>query len=595
MNNKFRVLVVDLSSKKSKVEFYDTRKKWLGGSGLAAGLFEKYANFDNDPFHPDQPIIFAIGPLTGMFPLMSKTIMSFMSPYNGQYAESHGGGRSALALRFAGYDALVITGRAEKLTCLGFGAREINIQDVHYLKGMDIFKTGKILRNLKPKNPGHRSILRIGQAGENLISYACVNVDTFRHFGRMGGGAAMGAKNLKGIIISGDSTYDLNKDTIKEYNKVYKDIYKIITESDAVRKYHDLGTPENLIPLNELKALPWRNLQSTHDPDIGSISGEKFAEELLLRQVACAGCPVGCIHIGLLRERFGEDHEYLYRQVSYDYEPIFGVGSMLGVTSSSGVLTLLEDVEKLGLDAISAGVALAWATEALEKKVITAEQTMADLKFGDVQSYRTALKNLAEQSNEFYRFLGRGALVAAETYGGEDFACVLGQEMAGYATGENYFVSQALGFRHSHLDTGAYSFDQEEQAKDIEKSIKYMQDQEYYRILMCSMAGCLFGRKAYPKENILRALNSLGYDYSQQDLDDSVKDIQAHRWAIKFRTGFKPEEVKIPKRFLEVETWKGKTDSDYLFKLKKEYQKILRDIAEKHKFADEEEKSEPER
>jgi len=594
MYNKFRVLVVDMTKKKSKVEFFDTRKKWLGGSGLAAGLFEKYALFDRDPFHPDQPVIFAIGPLTGLFPMMSKTIMSFMSPYNSQYTESHGGGRSAMALRFAGYDALVITGRAERLTCLGFGSSEIHIQDVHYLKGMDIFKTGKILRNLKPKNPGHRSILRIGPAGENLVSYACVNIDTYRHFGRMGGGASLGAKNIKGIIISGDSTFDLPPEAVKEYGKTYKDIYKEVTETGAVRKYHNLGTPENLIPLNELKALPWRNLQSTHDPEIESISGEKFARDLLLRQVACAGCPVGCIHIGLLRERFGEEHEFLYRQVSYDYEPIFGVGSMLGVTSASEVLTLLEDVERLGLDAISAGVALAWATEALEKGIVSRQQTLADLKFGDVQSYRTALQNLADQTNEFYRYLGKGALAAAEKFGGEEFACVLGQEMAGYATGENYFVSQALGFRHSHLDTGAYSFDQEEQAKDIQESINYMQKQEYYRILMCSMAGCLFGRKAYPKENILRALNSLGYDYSGNDLDDTVKAIQAHRWAIKFRTGFKPDEVKIPKRFLEVETWKGKIDPDYLFRLKDEYQKVLKDIAGGHRFEEEEEKPEVE-
>ncbi len=582
----FRVLVVDLTRRKSKVEYFDVGNKWLGGSGLAAGLFEKYARFDLDPFNPLQPLIFAIGPLTGLFPMMSKTIMSFMSPYNGQYSESHGGGRSALALRFAGYDALVITGRAQKLTCLGFGASEIHIQDVHYLRGMDIFKTGKILRNLKPKNPGHRSILRIGPAGENLVSYACVNVDTYRHFGRMGGGAAMGAKNLKGIIISGDSSVDLPPDISKDYSKVYKEVYQDITESDAVRKYHNLGTPENLIPLNELKALPWRNLQSTHDPEIEAISGEKFAQDLLLRQVACAGCPVGCIHIGLLRERFGDDHEYLYRQVSYDYEPIFGVGSMLGVTSAPGVLTLLEEVEKLGLDAISSGVALAWATEAFEKGLVTSEETLTSLTFGDVQSYTAALGHISTQTNDFYRYLSRGALTAAEHYGGEDFACVLGQEMAGYATGENYYVSQALGFRHSHLDTGAYSFDQEGHARDVGKAIAYMQDQEYYRILMCSVAGCLFGRKAYPVATIIKALNSLGYDYSQQDIDESVLAIQAHRWALKFRTGFKPAEVKIPKRFLEVETWKGRTDPNYLFALKKEYERVLEDIAARHKFDD---------
>ncbi len=592
MINKFKVIVVDLSKSKSALEYFDTRDKWLGGSGLAAGLFSHYGLMDEDPFHPDQPVILAIGPLTAYFPLMSKTILGFMSPYNGQYAESHAGGRSALALRFTGYDALVIRGKAKRPVCLALGSQEVHVQDVHFLQGMDIFKTGKRMRNLKPRNPGHRSILRIGPAGENLVRFACINVDTYRHFGRLGGGAAMGAKNLKGIILSGDSHEDLDPGISKEYVKIYNEIYQTVVQSGAVRKYHDLGTPENLIPLNELKALPWRNLQSTHDPEVGAVSGERFAEELLLRQVACAGCPVGCIHIGLLRERFGEEHEYLYRQVSYDYEPIFGMGTMLGVASGPGVLTLLEDVEKLGMDAISAGVALAWATEALDKGVVSENETMVRMEFGNVEAYRKGLEYLAWQPNEFYRTLALGTMAAAEKYGGEDFACVLGQEMAGYATGENYYVSQALGFRHSHLDTGAYSFDQEKDSKDIQKAIDFMQDQENYRVLMCSMAGCLFGRKAYPEETILKALNSLGFNYNKQELRDVVENIKAHRWALKFRTGFKPEEIKIPARYLEVETWKGKTDPGYMNQLKKTYQQVLQEMAAKY-IDESEEKNEP--
>jgi len=583
MNNNFKVIVVDIGTGKSSLEYFDSRREWLGGSGLAAGLFSHFGLPDEDAFHPDQPLILAIGPLTGYFPLMSKTVLGFMSPYNNQYSESHAGGRSALSLKFAGYDALVIRGRAKKPVCIGLGSREVRIQDVHFLQGMDIFKTGKKMRNLKPANPGHRSILRIGPAGENLVRFACINVDTYRHFGRMGGGAAMGAKNLKGIILSGDSHLDLDADIRKEYTQVYNDIYSTIVQSGAMRKYHDLGTPENIIPLNELQALPWRNLQSTYDPDVEGISGEKFGKDLLLRQVACAGCPVGCIHIGLLRERFAEEHEYIYRQVSYDYEPIFGVGTMLGVKTGPGVLTLLEDVEKTGLDAISAGVALAWATEALQKKIITRDLTLADLQFGDVQSYREGLAHLTQQPNEFYRTLALGTMKAAEKFGGEDFACVLGQEMAGYATGENYFVSQALGFRHSHLDTGAYGLDQEKDSRNLDKSIKYMQDQEDYRILMCSMVGCLFARKAYPKNNILRALNSLGYEYNESELDECVEKIKYHRWALKFKTGFRPEDIKIPSRYQEVTTWKGRIDADYMHNLKQEYQKVLQDMARKHR------------
>ena len=95
-------------------------------------------------------------------------------------------------------------------------------------------------------------------------------------------------------------------------------------------KYHDIGTPINMAVLNEIKALPIRNLQATSDPAMAGISGEQFAEAALLRNAACSGCPVGCIHIGFVRERFQKEHRYLYRQVSYDHEPIFALGAMLG-------------------------------------------------------------------------------------------------------------------------------------------------------------------------------------------------------------------------------------------------------------------------
>ena len=115
---------------------------------------------------------------------------------------------------------------------------------------------------------------------------------------------------------------------------------------------------------------------------------------------------------------------------------------------------LIDVTEKMGLDVMSAGVALAWATEALEKGLISERETLLPLRFGEPETYKQALAHLGRGENDFYRLLGKGALKAAKQYGGEDFACVLGQEMAGYATGEVFFTSQALGFRHSHLDAG---------------------------------------------------------------------------------------------------------------------------------------------
>jgi aldehyde:ferredoxin oxidoreductase len=346
-----------------------------------------------------------------------------------------------------------------------------------------------------------------------------------------------------------------------------------------MRKYHDLGTAENLLVLNELHALPWRNLQQTSDPQIDGISGERFAEQLLLRQTACAGCPVGCIHIGLLRQQFASDHEYLYKQVSYDYEPIFAQGSMLGITNASDVLALLDETEKVGLDCMSSGVALAWAAEALEKGVISEKETVVPLRFGDVHSFIAAMGHLVRGTNDFYRLLGQGAAKAAAEYGGEDFTCVLGQEMAGYATGEVFFVSQAMGFRHSHLDSGGYAYDQSAKDKDVDKAIDFLVDDEHKRVLINCMVSCMFARKAYTPERLQEALSSLGMTEAADALTDAGRMVQRERWRLKIATGYDVNAVRIPKRFKEVVTWKGPVDVAYMDALKQRYARAILDMA----------------
>ena len=266
----------------------------------------------------------------------------------------------------------MITGIAKTPSALIVGSRQIEIKDVHYLWGTDLQVAGKVLRRMFPGG-GHRTILRIGPAGERQSPMACITADTYRHFGRLGGGAVMGSKKLKTIMIHGDSSFQLPEGG--EYVKVFDKVYKDMTDTDMMSKYHNLGTPGNVRLMNDLKALPIRNLQATADPATEGITGEKFAEAALLRNAACAGCPVGCIHIGFVRERFQDENRYIYRQISYDHELIVTVGSMIGVMDCFEVLKLIDEAEKMGLDVMSPGVALAWATEALAKGIITEKET----------------------------------------------------------------------------------------------------------------------------------------------------------------------------------------------------------------------------
>ncbi|GFK92910.1 putative oxidoreductase YdhV [Fundidesulfovibrio magnetotacticus] len=573
----FRVLLADLATGKGEYRRFGDKREVLGGSGLAAALYAEFGRPELPALDPAQPLIFAIGPLTGCFPMMSKTVCGFKSPYNERFAESHAGGRLALSLRFAHIDALVIRGRAPTLSALSAGIRHFELQDTHYLKGLDVFTTGKMLRKMRRSAAGHRSILRIGPAGENLSAIACINVDSYRHFGRLGAGAVMGSKNLKAILVEGASAMPAPEG--KAFAALYKDIHMQLTTTEMMTKYHDLGTAQNMAVMNKLRALPWRNMQTTHDDEhIAAISGETFARELLLRKTACTGCPVGCVHVGLLREQFAKHNDVLYRQVAYDHEPVFATGSMLGMTNASDVLAVLDEIERQGLDAISGGVSLAWATEALERGAVTEEDTLVKLSFGDAAAYREALGHLGAPPNEFWRLLAQGTLAAAKRYNAEDYACVLGQEMAGYATGEVFFVSQAMGLRHSHLDSAGYSYDQKEQGKDVAKAVSFMVEDERQRCALTSMVACLFARSAYNEESLAKALDVLGFPEAAANVPQAAANVQKLRWKVKFSTGFDPDEVKIPKRYREVVTWKGPIDADYLQELQTAYGAAIREL-----------------
>jgi len=164
----------------------------------------------------------------------------------------------------------VIRGKAPTPSCLSVGSRHLDVRDVHFLWGMDLFKTGKMLRRMY-KGAGHRSIWRIGPAGENLSAMACINVDTYRHFGRLGCGAVMGAKNLKG---SSSWRWLLPASEGKAYAKLFAEVHRKMTDTDMMEKYHNYGTPINMAVLNGIRALPIQNLQKTTDPDIEGITGE---------------------------------------------------------------------------------------------------------------------------------------------------------------------------------------------------------------------------------------------------------------------------------------------------------------------------------
>lgn len=566
-----KVLYIDLTKKKYFIkDRKDLFEKYLGGTGVATELLLEECPEGIDAFDAESPIIFAVGPLTGVFPLASKTCAMFKSPHTGDLGESHAGGRSAIAIRMAGYGAIVIKGKSEIPIYLSITNGKVVFKNATTLWGM---KDGSIAARVMRQTEGGeglRAIFRIGLAGENMSTFANVTTETYRHFGRLGLGAIFGSKMLKGIVISGKQMIEVTNK--KEYRLLYDKIYNMATESPLMKKYHDVGTAINIKSLNTARALPVKNLQMSSTDAIEAVTGEEIAKHHLARRVACAHCPVACIHLAYLREAYDDD-PYFYKTtpVCYDFELIYSLGTMVGITEPKSLLKLIDIVEQVGVDAMSMGVVLAWITEMLEKNKIKKEDiNHIDINWGDAEAYIELVKNIAKPNTDFLKACAKGVSFASSIYGGNEFAMQFGKnEMPGYHTGPAGYLGFLIGARHSHLDNGGYSVDQKDLVKTAlspEQVIDKLLDEEAIRQILSSIAVCFFARGIYDLNLVSESIKLLGFNYDEHQLHEIGKQIHLKKYQFKMREGFKFEKLIIPERIYETVDPTGKITKEFIRK-----------------------------
>lgn len=564
-----KVLYIDLTKKKFVIkDRKDLFEKYLGGTGVATQLLHEECPQGIDAFDSESPIIFAVGPLTGAFPLASKTCAMFKSPHTGDLGESHAGGRSAIAIRMAGYGAIVVKGKSEIPIYITISNGKVHFKNATTLWGMKDGSIAARVMRQSEKGEGLRAIFRIGQAGENMATFANVTTETYRHFGRMGLGAIFGSKLLKGIVISGKQALEVSNK--KEYRALYDKIYNMATESPVMKKYHDVGTAINIKSLNSMHALPVKNLQMSSTEEIQAVTGEEIAKNHLARRVACAHCPVACIHLAYLREPYDDD-PYFYKTtpVCYDFELIYSLGTMVGITEPKAMLKLIDIVEQVGVDAMSMGVILSWVTEMLEKKKITLiDIDNVDIKWGDAEAYIELVRKIVKPTTEFLSACAKGVSFASNKFGGKEFAMSFGKnEMAGYHTGPAGYLGFLLGARHSHLDNGGYSVDQKEMIKtDLTPNqvVDKLLEEEAIRQILSSIAVCFFARGIYDLNLVSDAVKLLGFDLNEKQLADIGKQIHLNKYKFKIREGFKISELEIPERIYETNDPTGKITKQFI-------------------------------
>ena len=576
-----KVLTIDLSKYKYWVEDRkDLFEEYIGGVGVAVQLLkEELENArDVDPLSEENVIVFSTGPFTPAYPLASKTVALFKSPLTNNLGESHAGGRSAAAIANAGYGAIVIKGKSRKPVYIVVDENKVHFKDGRVIWSIqDSIVTGRIIAE-REKGRGIRTVMRIGGGGLNLVRYACVTTETYRHFGRLGLGAVFGSKNLKALVVMGRKAFK-PKDR-EGFRKVYDEIYDLAVKSDAMKKYHLLGTAVNVLPLNEFGGLPTKNLTEQRFDKAEEISGEALAENNLGRRIACAHCPVACIHIAALREEY-ETERYFYKtlMISYDYELIYALGSMLGVGSREGLLKLIHRVEVYGLDAISTGVCLAWATEAYKRGLISKNETLLDLEFGNYENYIKAVDYIVSQPNDFYKALAKGVDEASRIYGGREFAMAFGKnEMPGYNTGYGAYVGYLIGLRHSHLDGAGYSIDQKWKDYSPKELVDELIKEEQWRQILSSLVVCFFARGIYKPDIVVKAFKPLGVETDENELREIGKKIYEEKLRLKKKMGFSVEDLQVPERIFEADTPQGKLSRDYVKEALDYYKEIVSKI-----------------
>ena len=582
------ILYIDLNRKRFWVEDRsELFEKYIGGTGVAIKLLEEEVPKNADPLGPENVIIFTVGPFNGVYPMASKTVAMFKSPLTGNLGESHAGGRSSIAIRLAGYGGIVIRGVSDIPVYIAIHEKKVYFRNASTLWGMrSSFTVGRIIRENEP-GAGVRTIMRIGRAGEKLVRYACVVTETYRHFGRLGLGAVFGSKKLKAILISGRRHIPIKDKPL--YRKIYGEIFDEAVNTPLMKKYHEIGTPVNVLRLNKIKGLPTKNLLQNYFEQAEKISGEYFAEKYLGRRVACSHCPVGCIHLAALKIPY-EDVPYFEKTIfiSYDYEPIYAVGSMLGIGDPEGVLKIIHEVDTYGLDAMSTGVVLAWLTEAFQRNLISIEDTNGlKFKWGDYETYTKAVRNIVYQPTELYKAVANGVEYASKIYGGEEFAMAFGgNEMPGYHTGPLSHFSYLVGSRHSHLDMAGYSLDQKLLGKTIvlEEAVEKLLREEEWRQVLTSLVICLFARGIYRPEMVSNAFKPLGIEFSVDDLMEIGKIIHREKYKFKIREGFDLDKVRIPERIFQTPTPHGYIDKKSflrmieIFKTKIKYNELKMEI-----------------
>ena len=411
-----RLLRVDLSSAKVSVEELDPGKarKYIGGRGLGARILFDEVPPGTDPMAPENRLIFVLGPLAGTFaPGSGRFAIVAKSPLTGVFGEAYTGGFFAHELKYAGYDAIIVQGKAPEKVYLHIRNDTVEIRPASRIWGLETLEMEGALK-VELDDPDYR-IAGIGPAGENGVRIACIMNDTDRAAGRTGLGAVMGSKNLKAIAVRGTGSVRI-ADPEKFRACVLADMAKFKTHPWLGGDLPRYGTSGGVVGLSEMGILPTKNWTSGTFEHADKIDGRAIWDNVLIGRRACLSCPIGCTRVARVA-----DGPYAGVRPEYgglEYETVAAFGSLCLNTDLEAMSLANQKCNAYGMDTISAGSLVAFAMECFEKGLLTEKQIGFKLKWGDAEA-TVKMVDLIAKRQGIGELLAEGTRRAARKIGGK--------------------------------------------------------------------------------------------------------------------------------------------------------------------------------
>ncbi|WP_448591315.1 aldehyde ferredoxin oxidoreductase family protein [Thermoflexus hugenholtzii] len=554
-----RLLRVDLSAQRIREEEIPSGwvEDFIGGSALAARMLWERLHPGVDPLGPENPLLFLTGPLTGTAgPAVGRFAVCARSPATGLWGESNCGGFWGPELRFAGYDALWIEGRAPEPVYLWIRDGRVEIRPAAHLWGRDPYAVQAAIRQ-EVGDPLAR-VAAIGVAGENRVPFALILCDHGRVAGRTGMGAVMGSKNLKAIAVRGNQPLPLARP--EEFGALRSQANRALREDNLTRVFRETGTAGAAEYFELLGSMPKRYYGQGAWEGASKVSGAAMAETILSGVSACHACVIACGRVVTIPEG-----PYARTKAKGpEYETIAAFGSNL-LNDDLALITHLGDLcDRYGLDSISMGNVLGLAYLLFERGVLTERDTGGlALRWGDARPAELLIAQTARREG-FGALLAQGARGLARAFGAEDLAVeVKGLEVPyhdprGVAGMALSYATSPRGACHNQSDFFMVELGQSDEELGIpyldrhqcEGKARYVAIHQNWRTVCNGLVLCYFAHVA-PSMALALLNAAMGWDWDLGRMLEVGERAWQLKRALNHRLGATRADDRLPKRLLE--------------------------------------------